>query len=467
MCGRRADLTRPRTWRGSAVTLVGFVLAVGLAMGACDEGSGDGGSGTAASTSATIPQPRLGKLNELTRRRLAAESERVDLATPLFSAPTRVTNPLFPISDLHSAILLGEVEGDPLKVETTLLPETRTIEWNGQRVETLQSQFIAYLNGRIHEAAVDLYAQADDGSVWYFGEDVFNYDHGAVADTEGTWHAGPEYPPAMIMPARPQVGDVYRTENIPGVAFEEVTVKRVGTTVEGPTGPIDGAMVGQELHLDERALEGKTFAPGYGEFFSGSGRDFEANALAVPADAASGPEPSELDALSRDAGEAFAAARSNDWGAASAAARGMATAWDAIARGAPERLSAQMSAALDALDRAVGARERVQASLAALDVAQAALDLGLRYRSPAEVDAARFRLWARQLAVDALAGDPGAVMGDVAALAWIRDRLTLPTADANRIDDRLRYLEAAAQADEFPAVVGAARELRDSFQGLS
>jgi hypothetical protein len=114
------------------------------------------------------------------------------------------------------------------------------VEWRGQRIETLQSQFAAYLNGRIHEVALDLYAQADDGAVWYFGEYVFNYEHGVVADTEGTWHAGAQYPPAMIMPADPKVGDVYRTENIPGVAFEEVTVKTVGKTVEGPTGPVAG-----------------------------------------------------------------------------------------------------------------------------------------------------------------------------------------------------------------------------------
>ena len=32
---------------------------------------------------------------------------------------------------------------------------------------------------------------------------------------------------AMIMPADPKVGDVYRPENIPGFVFEEVTVKAV------------------------------------------------------------------------------------------------------------------------------------------------------------------------------------------------------------------------------------------------
>jgi hypothetical protein len=69
----------------------------------------------------------------------------------------------------------------------------------------------------------------------------------------------------MIMPAHPKVGDVYRTENVPGLVFEQVTVRTVGTTVDGPHGPIEGAMVGEELHQDGKR-EAKTFAPGYGEF---------------------------------------------------------------------------------------------------------------------------------------------------------------------------------------------------------
>ena len=179
---------------------------------------------------------------------------------PSFTHSTRVTNPLFPISSLD-AVIVGEVDGEPLKVETTLLPQTKTVAWGGQRVQALQSQFCAYLKGRITEVAVDLYAQADDGSVWYFGEDVVDYEKGVAATIAGTWRVGLDGPAAMIMPGHPKVGDVYRTENIPGVAFEQVTVKQVGVTVNGPSGPIPGAMVGQELHQDETALEAKDVRP--------------------------------------------------------------------------------------------------------------------------------------------------------------------------------------------------------------
>jgi hypothetical protein len=103
---------------------------------------------------------------------VAPDSARVDLAQPTFSHPTTITNPLFPISDLHSVLMLGHVDGKPFRTEVTLLPETEIVEWNGVKVETLVSQYVAYLDGRIQEVALDRYAQADDGSVWYFGEDV-------------------------------------------------------------------------------------------------------------------------------------------------------------------------------------------------------------------------------------------------------------------------------------------------------
>ena len=65
-------------------------------------------------------------------RGCAPDSRRVDLGTPAFSNPTQVVNPLFPISELHSVVLLGREEGRRFRSETTLLPGTRTVVWNGQ-----------------------------------------------------------------------------------------------------------------------------------------------------------------------------------------------------------------------------------------------------------------------------------------------------------------------------------------------
>ena len=470
---RREGPTRPPAPARRLAAVLATIVVAALVTGGC---TGNGGSGSAASSSTSaaavpsspklIPQPPLSKLSKLTRGRLAPDSERVDLVQPLFSEPTKVTNPLFPISSLN-AVIVGEVDGAPLKIETTLLPETRTVHWGGQRVQALQSQFCAYLKGRITEVAVDLYAQADDGSVWYFGEDVVDYAKGVAATTAGTWRVGLDGPAAMIMPAHPRVGDVYRTENLPGVAFEQVTVKQVGVTVNGPSGPIEGAMVGQELHQDETALEPKTFAPGHGEWFSGGGHDFEANALAVPADALSGPTPAELTTLSSGAYDVLDAARSKDWRAGSVTVKNMTNAWTTVQAGqVPERLGAQMRRALDALAAAVGVHSSPTAPQAALEVADASFDLQLRYRPVAEINRARLELWARRLLVDAAAKDPAAVHGDVTTLAWIRDRMALDRADANGIDDQLRYLRSVADAHEFEVAMGQAARLRETLAAL-
>src|SRR5438067_6524463 len=87
-----------------------LVVAVGAALlaPACTSGgataptSPTAGSSTQGSTSpaaspsgrGTIAQPRLDRLNRRTRRRLAPEGRRIDLAVPTFSHPSDVTNPL-------------------------------------------------------------------------------------------------------------------------------------------------------------------------------------------------------------------------------------------------------------------------------------------------------------------------------------------------------------------------------------
>ena len=133
---------------------------------------------------------------------IAPDSARVDLATPTFSKPTSITNPLHPTSAVAQAIYGGQVDDKPFRTEVTLMPGTKPIQWRGTTVDTAIVQYVAYSDGRIHEVALDWYAQADDGSVWYFGEDVFNFEDGRVADTEGTWIASDETPAAMIMPAQ-------------------------------------------------------------------------------------------------------------------------------------------------------------------------------------------------------------------------------------------------------------------------
>lgn len=354
----------------------------------------------------------------------APDGRRVDLAKPSFSDPTSITHPLFPNSKLSQVVQLGAEGRVKLRFEVTQLARTRIVKWKGRKIETRVSHFVAYGNGRIVEVAVDFFAQADDGSVWYFGEKVDNYENGVVANHEGTWLAGRDGPPGMIMPADPKVGDVYRPENIPGLVFEEVTVKAIRKTVPGPRGPVSGAVFVQERLMDG-SLEDKVYAPGYGEFRArvASADELYNVALAVPVDALSGPAPRELTRLEAGATSVFKAAQSRSWGRSRATMAKMTTAWDAYRTGAvPRLLEIQMRDALRALDTAVAARQPAAASQAAIDAGLASLDLRLRYRPAAEIDRARLGLWKRQLLIDRAAGLSAAVAGDLATMTAISAR---------------------------------------------
>jgi hypothetical protein len=450
--------------RRQAVAL-GIGLAVTLGAAGCGERS--------SSESTPVPQPTAAQMaaSGLSKLPVAPDRDRVDLTAPPFSNPTKVTNPLFPISELHSAVLNGRIDGKPFHTETTLLPYTRVIGWApGQQVETLVSQYAAFLDGRIQEVALDYYAQADDGSVWYFGEDVADYNpQGLVAFTTDSWLAGKDGPPAMIMPGDPKVGEAFRTENIPGVVFEEVTIKRLDKTVPGPPGPVHGAMVGQELH-DDGMTSDKTFAPGYGEFLTRDSDGVEAMALAIPTDAVNGPPPAELGTLSRAADRAFDAVQSKDWKGASARTHTLTAAWGGYQRAGevPPRLKPPMSRAIAALSAAVRGRDQERAGTAAIDVAQAGLDLELRYRPPAQIDLARFEQWTRQLAVDARAGNLGAARGDLVTMEWTRDRFadSVEGVDRTRIDTHLLSLSEEVQEKKLAAVGAEAARLRHTLAGF-
>src|SRR5215210_6609785 len=431
-------------------------MATGAHSAASTAAAGEGGS-------SSIPQPPVsGDIP------VAPESERVDLSMPTFSDPTNVTNPLFPVSRQESVLMVGHVDGKPFRTEVTLLPETRIIEWQGQRIETLVSQYTAYLDGRIQEVAYDLYAQADDGSVWYFGEDVADFEDGAIVTKEGTWIVGKDGPAAMIMPSDPKVGDAYRTENNPGIAFEEVTVKAVGKTLDGPLGSVKGGLVAQELHMDGKT-EGKIFAPGYGEFYTADGSDIEALALAVPTDALPGPLPVELRNMYSGALDTFDAAKYRDWNAASTAVNKMNAAWKTYRRGkVPTKIEPRMNEALSALKAAVDVRDAGRTRQAAIDVAQWSLDLRLQYRPQTEIDLARMDLWAAQLTLDAAVGEAGAVGGDVFTIGYIRDRIlnTLDGADVVRVDSEVQKLQVAAADGDLTAASDTAERLRDTLRSF-
>jgi hypothetical protein len=398
---------------------------------------------------------------------VAPASQRVDAVEPVFSNQLNVTNPLFPVSSQESVLMLGSEGGEPFRTEVTLLPATKTITCNGQPLQLLVSQYVAFSGGRLTEVALDLYGQDDAGNVWYFGEDVADYEDGVVSSTEGTWLAGREGPAAMIMVAKPNVGDTFRPENAFPVVFEEVTVKEINKTVAGPRGPITGAILTDELHSDG-GHENKVFAPGYGEFATGNvGGDLEALALMVPIDRLSGAPPAQLATLIDGAQSIFDGALAGEWSKASDRVDEIAAAWAAYRPvGVPPMVNAEMSDALDALDEAVASQDEDESRQAAIEVIRATLDVTLRYRPAVEIDFARFELLARQIRLDVETEDAAAgVLSDVTTMEWTLDRFShgLTASSASAIDSLVNSLRAAADAEDLDAAGSVAQQLLDTL----
>ena len=217
---------------------------------------------------------------------------------------------------------------------------------------------------------------------------------------------------------------MYRSENAPGIAFEQVRVEKVDQHVAGPSGNISGAIEVTELHMDNTTEE-KTFAPGYGEFSTGSpGGDLEAVSLATPTDRRQGPAPAEFGALSKAADGVLAAVAGSDAERAKQAAATLDGAWG---RARHRRSAASAVADEDrhrVVNSATAAEDWSAAQTAALRIAQNELDLRLLYEPVIDVDLARLRLWTRQLPIDVAADDAALVLADAAALerVWERTR---------------------------------------------
>jgi hypothetical protein len=215
------------------------------------------------------------------------------------------------------------------------------------------------------------------------------------------------------------------------------------------------------MHADE-TREDKVFAPGYGEFRTAGGGDLEAMALAIPADAISGPVPPDLLSLAVGAGGVLESERIADWESVNATIKRMNTQWQNLKGGAlPPLVAERMTARLSALTRAVQARKSAELEQAAIDVGQSVLDLELQYRDPTVINTARFQLWTQQLRVDAAAKNAVGVAGDVAVLEWIRDRISaaLPPAALAEIDTRLHGLSVASDARNLVAAADHAARL--------
>jgi hypothetical protein len=121
-----------------------------------------------------------------------------------------------------------------------------------------------FLNGELIEDTFDWYAQDQDGNVWYFGEDTKSYHDGQVS-TDGSWEAGINGDPGIVMLAEPVRGAKYQQEDAPGIAEDMARIKSLDAAVEVPYGPFDECLQTNEwTPLEPGVREYKFYKAGVG-----------------------------------------------------------------------------------------------------------------------------------------------------------------------------------------------------------
>ena len=195
---------------------------------------------------------------------LAARAKNV-LAGVKFSHPRDITNAYLPLATLKQDIIEGSEGGKKTRVERTAMPKKhRTFTINGEEVDTLAVEDRAYEDGKLAEVAIDYFAQDDNGTVYYFGEDVDEYENGQVVSHEGSWLLGKDTPvPGIIMPAHPKVGDKFKSEDVSKEISEADEVISVSETVTVPAGTFSNCVKIKES-LGDGTTEYKYYAPGVG-----------------------------------------------------------------------------------------------------------------------------------------------------------------------------------------------------------
>jgi hypothetical protein len=204
-------------------------------------------------------------------------------ATPTFSHPGRIDNRYLPITESTTCVMRGRTEdGTREKSVKTVLKRRETFTVDRKPVKTVIVRDNAYEDGKLIESTLDYFAQADDGSVYYFGERVKNLKNGRIVSTDGTWLYGKDTDRlGVAMPSEPRLGQQWHFEDVPGLTTESNRVEETGLRARvGKRIRTDVIRV-QEFIQPEGEVEYKLYASGVGLIaeYPPGGRSFFAGCL--------------------------------------------------------------------------------------------------------------------------------------------------------------------------------------------
>jgi hypothetical protein len=183
-----------------------------------------------------------------------------------FSDPLGIRNPWLPLATLVLDVLDGTVSGQTDHIERSILQgQTKTFMINGQPVQALIAQDKETVGGALSEITQDYFAQDDQGSVHYLGENATQYTNGKPSGHAGSWLYGVDtLYIGTIFPGYPTLGQNWEAEHVieAGVGIEYDTLIATNTTITVPAGTFRNCM--ETLEVTKEGLENKWYCPSIG-----------------------------------------------------------------------------------------------------------------------------------------------------------------------------------------------------------
>ena len=181
-------------------------------------------------------------------------------------------NPYFSIEPGDRFRFEGEEDGEEVVLVIKVLDKTKNIRLTTEsgdqlRVKARIVEEREWVDGELVEVSRNFFARCEEtNDVFYFGENVDNYEDGEIANHNGTWLAGRGGAlPGLIMPGTFLLGSRYFQEIAPGVALDRGENVAMGVAIDVPAGSFHGCVQVRETNpLDPGAEETKSYCPGVG-----------------------------------------------------------------------------------------------------------------------------------------------------------------------------------------------------------
>jgi hypothetical protein len=183
----------------------------------------------------------------------------------------RADNPHFPLKPGYQLVLEGMEDGELIRVEITVLQQTENLwlEIDGElrKIKTRVVEERESADGELKEVSRNFFAICrNTNDIFYFGEDVDDYEDGMIVGHGGAWRAGVDgATPGIIMPGRFLLGSRYFQEMALGIAEDRGENVEMGLEVVTPAGTFfDCVRVVETSPLDAGAESEKTYCPNVG-----------------------------------------------------------------------------------------------------------------------------------------------------------------------------------------------------------